>query len=97
MSIKKGLLFYSLGNFCTYARFNLSGDNGLAPIVKVYTTNNGEFIQAKITPTIQYAPGGPKIDPKGRVIDKLKELTEKDFPEAPLMIDATGIITYIKD
>ncbi len=25
---------YSLGNFCTYGRFNLSGPNGIAPVIK---------------------------------------------------------------
>ena len=29
------LICYSLGNFATYRRFNLSGPNGIAPIVKV--------------------------------------------------------------
>lgn len=94
---KNRFIIYSLGNFCTYARFNLRGDNGLAPIVKVFTTNNGEFIKAEITPIVQRAPGGPKIDPDGRVITKLRELTEKDFPEVPVKIDATGIITYLQD
>ncbi len=94
---KRRFIIYSLGNFCTYARFNLRGDNGLAPILKVYTKSDGEFIKAHITPVIQYAPGGPRIDLKGRVIDKLKELTEKDFPEVPISIDAAGIITYLQE
>ena len=94
---KNRFIIYSLGNFCTYARFNLRGDNGLAPIVKVFTKHDGEFIKAAITPIIQRSPGGPVIDHEGRVIRKLQELTEKDFPEVPINIDATGIITYIQD
>ncbi len=94
---KNRFIIYSLGNFCTYARFNLRGDNGLAPIVKVFTNSSGEFIKAEVTPVIQRAPGGPKIDSEGKVIRKLRELTEKDFPEVPNNIDATGIITYLQD
>ena len=94
---KNRFIIYSLGNFCTYARFNLRGDNGLAPIVKVFTKSNGEFIKAVVTPVIQRSPGGPAIDHERRVIRKLQELTEKDFPEVPIKIDATGIITYIQD
>ena len=94
---KKRFIIYCLGNFCTYARFNLRGDNGLAPIIKVFTSSQGEFMKAEITPIVQRAPGGPKIDPDGRVIDKIRELTEKDFPEVPVKIDATGIITYLQD
>lgn len=94
---KNRFIIYSLGNFCTYARFNLRADNGLAPIIKVFTTSSGEFIKAKITPIVQRAPGGPKIDSDERVITKLRELTEKDFPEVPIKIDASGIITYLQD
>lgn len=87
---------YSMGNFCTYARFNLSGDNALAPIIKVYTKNDGTFLYAEVTPIIQTRPGGPRIDSKKRVIDKIRQLTEKDFPEVPISIDQAGIITYIQ-
>lgn len=94
---KNRFIAYSLGNFSTYARFNLSGDNGLAPIIKVNTKPNGEFINAIVTPIIQYAPGGPSIDAKGRVIKRLQELTAKDFPEVKIKIDDSGLITYIQD
>lgn len=88
---------YSLGNFCTYARFNLRGDNGLAPIIKVLTNSEGKFLQAKITPIIQKGSGVPKIDPAKRVISRIQELTKKDFPESKIKIDDSGIITYIND
>ncbi|MEM7109804.1 MAG: CapA family protein, partial [Bacteroidota bacterium] len=94
---KNRFIIYSLGNFCTYARFNLQGANGLAPIIKVFTDARGSFLKAEITPIVQKPPGGPRIDPDGQVITKLRELTEKDFPEVPVKIDAAGIITYLKD
>ena len=94
---KKRFIAYSLGNFCTYARFNLNGENGLAPIISVYTTATGEFIKAQVTPIIQIPPGIPKIDPEKRVIKKLQQLTKKDFPEIPINIDDNGVITYIQN
>ncbi|MBL6449043.1 CapA family protein [Fulvivirga sp. 29W222] len=94
---KNKFIAYSLGNFCTYARFNLRGDNGLAPIIKVFTDSYGNFIKGEITPVIQIAPGGPSIDPQKRVISRLQQLTEKDFPEVKIKIDDSGIITYIQD
>ncbi len=93
---KNRFIAYSLGNFCTYARFNLSGVNGLAPVIKVFTDAEGKFLKGEITPIIQYPPGGPRIDSQNRVIKKLQQLTEKDFPEVPLTIDDSGIITYIE-
>lgn len=94
---KNRFIAYSLGNFCTYARFNLRGDNGLAPIMKVYTDSKGKFFWAQVTPIVQRPPGGPDIDFEKRVITNLQQLTEKDFPEVKIKIDDSGIITYIQD
>ena len=94
---KRRFIAYSLGNFCTFARFNLKGENGIAPIIKIHTDHRGAFLKGMIIPVVQEGQGGPKIDPEGRAIRKIRELTEKDFPEAPLTIEETGIITYIDD
>ncbi|MFM8834596.1 MAG: CapA family protein, partial [Cytophagales bacterium] len=40
---KNRLIAYSLGNFCTYGGINVSGINGWAPIIKVFTNLKGEF------------------------------------------------------
>lgn len=92
---KDRFIIYSLGNFATYARFNLSGENGIAPIIKVYTDHEGKFLKGKVIPVIQYAPGGPQVDPKNRAIKTLQELSRKDFPESPVYIDDSGNIVYI--
>ena len=86
---------YSLGNFCTYARFNLKGPNALAPIIKVFTGADGSFLYARVFPFIQRAPGGPKIDQEKTVITKLRELMSTDFPENRLSLDDEGFIRYI--
>lgn len=93
---KNKFIAYSLGNFCTYARFNLRGDNGLAPILKVFTGPDGQFLYGQITPIIQIGAGVPKIDSQGRVIENIRELTKKDFPDVPIMIDETGRINYLQ-
>ncbi len=87
---------YSLGNFCTYARFNLKGANGLAPIIKVYTDHRGKFLWGQIIPIFQEGEGGPKIDQQKRVIKTLQELTSTDFPEVEISINDDGLITYIE-
>jgi hypothetical protein len=86
---------YSLGNFCTYRGISVSGINGLAPIIKVYTDKSGSFLKAQITPTYQSYATGVKIDPEKRVIHKIQELTKKDFPESKIRIDDNGLITYL--
>lgn len=87
---KERLICYSLGNFCTYARFNLSGPNGLAPIVQVYTAPDGRFLEGRIIPVYQPGEGGPRLDPRKLAIIKLQELSAADFPDSPLVIGTDG-------
>lgn len=89
---KTRLICYSLGNFATYRRFNLSGPNGIAPMVKVKTNTSGEFLTGTIIPIFQEGQGIPKLDPQKRVITKLQELTAADFPEGNLTIENNGTI-----
>jgi len=81
---------YSLGNFSTYARFNLSGPNGIAPIVQLVTTTKGEFIRGKIIPIYQSGEGGTHLDPHKRVIGVINKLNSSDLPENTLNIRENG-------
>ncbi len=74
-------IIYSLGNFSTYARFNISGPNGIAPLIKLWVDNNGKFIKGKVTPVRQTGEGGTSIDPHKRAIYKMRDLTKLDFSE----------------
>lgn len=94
---KNKFIAYSMGNFCTYGRFNLRGVSGVAPIVKIQTTATGDFIGGQLIPIYQAGAGGPKIDPKKRAITVIRSLTEKDFPESKLLIEDSGIITYLNN
>lgn len=89
---KDRFIAYSLGNFATYARFNLRGPNGITPIVKVFTEPDGRFIKADIIPVIQLYEGIPAIDPQKRAIKTIQELTTADFPEVPVIITDEGTI-----
>jgi hypothetical protein len=89
---KNRLICYSLGNFATYRRFNLSGPNGIAPIVKVQVDREGGFVRGEVISIYQPGQGGPRIDPAGRATAKLKALTEFDFPDQELVVDNDGIL-----
>lgn len=90
---KDRLICYSLGNFATYRRFNLSGPNGYAPIVKVFTDKNGKFLEGKVIPIYQNSLGHTRVDPQNRAITKLQSLTKDDFPESNLIIKDNGRVT----
>ena len=92
---KNRLIAYSLGNFCTYGGINVSGINGLAPILKVFTKPTGEFLKAEVIPIYQSYRDRVNLDPEKRVIRIMQELTKKDFPEVPVQIGDNGLITYL--
>jgi len=93
---KDRFIIYSLGNFCTYSRMKVSGINGLAPILKVYTNKKGEFKKAEVISCKQIKGLGTRIDKQNKAALKLKELTLSDIPEAKLKISTEGIITPTK-
>jgi poly-gamma-glutamate capsule biosynthesis protein CapA/YwtB (metallophosphatase superfamily) len=87
---------YSLGNFCTYGKFNLSGSLGIAPIIKVYINKNGDFVKGEITPIQQIKRGVPIIDENKRAIKILRQLTERNFPNTSFEISDKGVISLMK-
>ena len=89
---KNRIIAYSLGNFCTYGKFGLSGALGYAPILKVYIEKSGEFIGGRIFPAIQINHGVPVIDTKYKAVEFVKYLSQKDFPESDLIIHDDGKI-----
>lgn len=89
---KGKFIAYSLGNFATYGRFNLSGVSGVAPILKVFVNNKGEFINAKVTSTKQLKPGGSLIDTTNAALKEIINLTKMDIPESDLIINLDGLI-----
>jgi len=84
------LICYSLGNFATYRRFNLSGPNGIAPVVRVDTDAEGAFLSGKITSVYQPGQGGPRPDPRNSALLKVMELSALDFPDQDLWIGDDG-------
>lgn len=91
---KERFIAYSMGNFCTYGGINVSGINGWAPIIKVYTNNQGNFLKAQIISTMQMPRSKVMLDSQNQVLKRIKELTTQDFPECPLTFDDSGWVYY---
>lgn len=89
------IIAYSLGNFATWARFKVSGVNGLAPIFKVWTDGAGNFRKGKIFAAKQTGEGGPRPDPGKSAIRQIETLTNSDFPKTPLSITNNGMVLPI--
>lgn len=93
---KDRFIIYSLGNFCTYGRFNLRGAAGIAPIIALEIDEEGAFLSGLIHPIYQQKTHGPKLDPQKQAITKLQELTQQDFPDTPLKIEDAGWIVKLQ-
>jgi len=96
---KGKFIAYSLGNFATNASVNISGINGCAPIIKIKTDVNGNFIEGEIISAIQKGNSGerrPFLDSTDACIKEIKRLTEADIPETEIQINDDGKITLKK-
>ncbi len=91
---KGRFIIYSMGNFCTYGRFNLRGPNGIAPIVKLWLKPDGELHKAQIIPVSQGEEIGVRYDSQKRVLDKIEQLTRTDIPELEFSIDDDGYVLF---
>jgi hypothetical protein len=91
---RERFIAYSLGNFCTYGRFNISGPNGYAPLVKITTDINGKFLSGRVIPVSQEPDGRVVIDSQKRALWKIRELTTLDFPDSEAVITEEGKIQY---
>lgn len=89
---KKKFIAYSLGNFCTYGKFSLSGPQGVAPLLKLFVDRNGNFKKAEVTSIKQVRRGFPVIDENGTAYSVLKRLSAQDFPESPAEFTENGLI-----
>ncbi|MEL6557828.1 MAG: CapA family protein [Bacteroidota bacterium] len=94
---KNRFIAYSLGNFCTYGRFNVRGVNGLAPIVKLWVNMEGEFLRGYLTPIKQTKKSGPKIDGNKEVFHYINTLIREDFPDSQLKVGDNGEIIHSKN
>lgn len=87
------LIAYSLGNFLTYGNINVKGVSGVTCILEASIDEaNGKFLGGKIVPVVQLAPGIPVLDSEKQAINLLRELTQADMPQTPLIIEADGTL-----
>lgn len=91
LDVYKGrLIMYSLGNFCTYHRFNLEGHASIAPLLEIKISGKGNFISGKIHSFRQLGEGGPVPDIHSNALCDIRDLTLHDIPEVKIHFDDDG-------
>lgn len=91
---KGRFITYSMGNFCTYGRFNLKGISGMAPLFELKLARDGKFISGKVVSTKQLGQGGPILDPMQGALEQIKLLTGQDIPELGVTFGEDGSFTF---
>lgn len=83
---------YSLGNFATYYGISVAGLKGVAPILETTLSPEGTLLSARIHSTRQIRPAGPTMDPQGRALQWIRDLSRTDFGLDALTFDADGSV-----
>jgi hypothetical protein len=91
MELWKGkLIAYSLGNFATYGRFNLSGPLGVGAVLEVALDEAGNFAGGHVYSTQQVGRGIALPDKRERALSALRELSSLDFPKTGVGVGLDG-------
>jgi poly-gamma-glutamate capsule biosynthesis protein CapA/YwtB (metallophosphatase superfamily) len=87
------LIAYSLGNFLTFAVFNLKGPSGISVMLKARIDGkSGNFIDGKLVPLRLVDGGIPVIDPSAEAIDLMRSLTAADIKPPTIVIGPGGAV-----
>ncbi len=93
MEVYQGrLVAYSLGNFATYGRFNLSGNLGIGAVLEVQLDREGRFMGGTLFATRQEGEGIAVPDAEGRAIDLVRQLSGEDFPDTAVRVAQDGTL-----
>lgn len=96
LEVYKGkLIAYSLGNFMGYRSFSTVAELGYSLILEAEVDLEGNFISGQIIPIHLDSQGVPSYDSQNRTVKLMQKLTESDFPETPLSIEADGKIVKV--
>ena len=84
------LAAYSLGNFATYGRFNLSGHLSTSLVLEVTLDHQGKLVSGQILPVRLEGEGVPMRDAENTAIDLIRSLSSEDFGERAPQIGKDG-------
>jgi hypothetical protein len=84
------LIAYSLGNFATYGRFNLTGPLGVSAVLEVDLDASGRFLGGRLLPVRQIGQGIVEADPQREALGLVKKLSVADFSKTHVIVERNG-------
>jgi poly-gamma-glutamate capsule biosynthesis protein CapA/YwtB (metallophosphatase superfamily) len=90
------LIAYSLGNFLTYGRFNIQGASGVSLVLTAeIDLETGNFAGGTIVPMVLRDGGIPSVDPDGKAVRLIRELTASLSAQPGIVIGEDGVLTPV--
>ncbi|MCI4063151.1 CapA family protein [Micromonospora sp. R77] len=95
MEVYQGrLIAYSLGNFSGGGKsLQSTGRLGWGGVLKVSLKPDGSFVEGTFTSTAMNGVGRPAIDPAGKGLGLVRQVSAADFPQTGAQFDDAGRIT----
>lgn len=96
MEVYRGrLIAYSMGNFVGYRQFGTGGGHGgTSALLSVELAANGVLRGATVHPMLLDGEGVPHPDPDGAALRSIQELSDADFPDSALTVQADGTLRW---
>ncbi len=94
MEVYRGrFVAYSLGNFCAWHGFNLTGPPGISGLLRLTLAANGVVMRAELVPLTLEQPGVPQPDAARQAITAVRQLSLADLGKS--VLDEDGV--YARD
>ena len=91
MEVYRGhLIAYSLGNFATYGRFDLSGPLAVSVVLEATLDAAGRFVEGRLISTKQLGLGVPVPDDAAQGMKLVRSLGAADFPSSAVVVEPDG-------
>ena len=84
------LIAYSLGNLAGWHTFGLGGMLSASAVIAVTLRGDGTVVRGKWTPLALEDPGVPVLDPSGRSLALVQQLSREDFGSSAARFTAAG-------
>jgi poly-gamma-glutamate capsule biosynthesis protein CapA/YwtB (metallophosphatase superfamily) len=85
------LIAYSLGNFVGPEVLNTRGPGGVSAVLTIELAPDGGWRGGRLTP-IRLVAGLPRVDPDGRGLDAVRELSREDLGTCAVEVGADGTL-----
>ncbi|MEO0489235.1 MAG: CapA family protein, partial [Cyanobacteria bacterium J06659_2] len=91
---KGKLVAYSLGNFLGHETLSTEGSLGNSMILQAGLDPEGNFVSGRVIPVALDPNGVPYLDDYFQSVILVRNLTQSNFPQTPLIIDDMGYILH---